>query len=122
MLGWQTTAENKDIIYYQMNGILFSLFDRKGLASGAGVSDQGEGFHSFTFAYNVNSRSEVDELFDEMKAKGVEVLKEPQDTPFGSYFFYFADPEGNVLEVAYNPYIPLDNEGNTITHYHIDDV
>ena len=119
-LGWQSVAENKDIVFYRMNGFLFSLFDRTNLATGAGVSAGGSGFRSFTLAYNVESRQEVDRLFDELKEKGVKILKEPQDTPFGGYFFCFADVEDNVLEVAYNPYIPLDENGNTITHKNID--
>ncbi|MVM29022.1 VOC family protein [Spirosoma sp. HMF4905] len=105
-----------------MNGFLFSLFDRKSLAAGAGVSASEHGFRSFTFAYNVSSKQEVDLLFDELKEKGVNMLNEPQDTPFGGYFFCFADVEDNVLEVAYNPYIPLDESGNAISHNNIDNL
>ncbi|GAB3702108.1 VOC family protein [Spirosoma flavus] len=121
-LGWQTEAENKDIVFYKMNGFLFSLFDRKSLAQGAGVSATGNGFRALTVSYNVNSKEEVDVLFDELHAKRVKILAEPQDTPFGGYFFCFADVEDNVLEVAYNPYIPLDENGNVITHKNIDDL
>ncbi|GAB4038077.1 VOC family protein [Spirosoma gilvum] len=121
-LGWQPVAENKDIVFYKMNGFLFSLFDRASLAEGVGVSAEGAGFRSFTMAYNVGSKQEVDDLFDELKAKRVTILKEPHDTIFGGYFFYFADPENNILEVAYNPFVPLDESGNVLTHRNIDDL
>ncbi|WP_080059482.1 VOC family protein [Spirosoma aerolatum] len=121
-LGWKPVAENKDIVFYKMNGFLFSLFDRANLAQGVGVSAEGTGFRSFTLAYNVGSKREVDDLFDELKVKKVTILKEPHDTPFGGYFFYFADPEGNVLEVAYNPYVPLDERSNIVTHKNIDEL
>jgi len=119
-LGWKTVAENKDIVFYKMNGFLFSLFSRNSLATGAGVSAKGDGFRSFVLAYNVNSKQEVDGLFDELKAKDIKILKEPQDTSFGGYFFYFVDIEDNVLEVAYNPYVLLDDAGNIVTHKSID--
>lgn len=119
-LGWQTVAENKDIVFYKLNGFLFSLFDRNSLAAGAGVSAKGEGFRSLVLSYNVNSKEEVDELLEQLTAKGVRSLTGTQDTPFGGYFFYFADIEDNVLEVAYNPYVLLDAEGNVITHESID--
>ncbi|MBD2701472.1 VOC family protein [Spirosoma sp. BT702] len=121
-LGWQTEAENKDIVFYKMNGFLFSLFDRNSLATGAGVSATGNGFRSLTLSCNVNSKEEVDVLFKELNAKEVKILNEPQDTPFGGYFFCFADVEDNVLEVAYNPYIPMDERGNVITHKNIDNL
>lgn len=119
-LGWQPVAQNKDIVFFKMNGFLFSLFDRKNLASGAGVSAEGSGFRSLTLSHNVNSKQEVDGLFDELKKKAVKILTDPQDTPFGGYFFCFTDVEDNVLEITYNPYIPLDESGNTITHKSID--
>ncbi|WP_162388238.1 VOC family protein [Spirosoma endbachense] len=121
-LGWQSVAENKDIVFYKMNGFLFSLFDRTSLASGAGISADGAGFRSFTFSYNVRSIQDVDALFDELMERGVNTLGKPQNTPFGGYFFCFTDVEDNVLEVAYNPYIPLDESGNTITHNNIDNL
>jgi hypothetical protein len=119
-LGWKPVAENKDIVFYKLNGFLFSLFDRNSLATGAGVPATGNGFRSLTLSYNVDSKQAVEELFEELKAKGVKMLTEPQNTPFGGYFFCFADVEENVLEVAYNPYILLDESGNTITHKNID--
>jgi uncharacterized protein len=118
-LGWQTVAENKDIVFYKMNGFLFSLFDRNRLATGAGVPAQGAGFRALVLSYNVHARQEVDELLDQLTAKGVKILTAPQDTPFGGYFFYFADIEDNVLEVAYNPYVLLDAAGNVLTHQSI---
>ena len=35
------------------------------------------------------------------------VVKPPQDVFWGGYSGYFADPEGNLWEVAYNPFTDL---------------
>jgi len=29
---------------------------------------------------------------------------------------YFSDPESNYWELAYNPFLEMDDEGNVITH------
>jgi hypothetical protein len=50
----------------------------------------------------------------------VNILKEPTEPPFGGLFFYFTDIEGNIIEVAYNPYVILDDDMNAIAHKPID--
>ncbi|WP_373331535.1 VOC family protein [Salmonirosea aquatica] len=121
-LGWESVAENKTIVFFKMNGFLFSLLDRKALAEGSGVQAEGQGFRSITLSYNVSSTEQVDQLHEQFKANGITILKAPTDTPFGGYYFTFADLENNVLEVAYNPYIPQDDTGNMLTHYNIDNL
>lgn len=119
-IGWKPVAENKDIVFYKMNGFLLSLCMKKDLASFIGIAPEGTGFRSFTLGYNVSTKEEVDELYEQFKTKGIKVLKEPAEAPFGAYFFYFSDPENNVLEIAFNPFVPLDTNGNTTTHLPID--
>jgi len=45
------------------------------------------------------TQAEVDRCFDELVAKGVTILDLPNDQPRGHRTVYFADPEGNILEV-----------------------
>jgi hypothetical protein len=42
----------------------------------------------------------------------VKILKEPQKVFWGGYSSYFADPDDNCWEVAYNPFFPFDENGN----------
>ncbi|GAB3264530.1 VOC family protein [Larkinella harenae] len=121
-LGWQPIAENKDIIFFQCNGFLFSIGKKEQLAPMIGVKPDGSGFRSFTFGYNVPTKDEVDAWFGKLNTKGVTILQPPTETAFGGYFFYFSDVEGNILEIAYNPYTPLDEAGNVITHHNIDNL
>jgi len=121
-IGWDAVAENKDIIFFKLNGFLFSLFDRRQLAQSSGVDATGSGFRSLTISYNVPSKEDVDKMHQKFIDDGVPILKTPVATPFGGYYFTFSDLEGNVLEVAYNPYIPLDDAGNVITHNSIDNL
>ncbi|RYY54962.1 MAG: VOC family protein [Chitinophagaceae bacterium] len=122
ILGWKPEAENKDIVFFKLNGILLSLFDRKTLAGGVGMSPDGSGFRAITLSQNVSTEEEVNKAYNELKGKGVRILVPPTTTPFGALYFAFADTEDNVLEVTYNPYTPLDAAGDVITHHNIDNL
>lgn len=119
-LGWKPVAENKDIVFYKMNGFLFSIGKRKELANFIGISPAGSGFHSVTLSYNVPTENEVRELYKQLKDKGVKILNKPEAPPFGGLFFYFEDIEGNVIEIACNPFVPLDEHNNATGHRPID--
>lgn len=121
-LGWKPVAVNKDIVFYKMNGFLFSIGKRKALADFIGLNSQGSGFRSVTFGYNVTTEEEVRVLYKELKSKGVKILTKPSAPPFGGLFFYFEDIEGNILEIAYNSFIPMDKDNNAIDHKSIDNL
>ena len=42
---------------------------------------------------------------------GGSVSKVPTATEWGGYSGYVADPDGNLWEIAYNPFWPLDERG-----------
>jgi catechol 2,3-dioxygenase-like lactoylglutathione lyase family enzyme len=119
-LGWKPVAENKDIVFYQMNGFLFSLGKRRALAGFIGINPEGSGFRGVTIGYNVTTELEVREIYEDLKKKGVKILNAPSAPPFGGLFFYFEDLEGNIIEVAYNTFIPLDKNNNATGHKSID--
>lgn len=120
IVGWQPVAANKDIVFYKMNGFLFSIGKRKELADFIGIKPEGSGFRAVTFGYNVATNDEVNALFRQLNDKGVKILKAPTVPSFGGLFFYFEDIEGNIVEIATNPFIPLDEKNNAIDHKPID--
>lgn len=120
--GWKPVAANNDIVFYRMNGFLFSLCRRKPLAEFIGISPDGNGFRGVSFGYNVSTEQEVRDLYEHVKSKAVTIISEPRQPPFGGLFFYFQDIEGNVLEIAFNPYVVMGEDGNAIDHKPIDDL
>ena len=113
LLGWKpSSSSNEDVTFFQAGGVVLSIFQREKLAEDALVDPQRSGFAGFTLAYNAQSEAEVDEIITSLKAKGVKILKEPQKVFWGGYSSYFADPDGNCWEVAYNPFFPFDENGN----------
>mgnify|MGYP003624485140 FL=1 len=65
-------------------------------------------------AYNTRSKEEVDELVEILENKGVKIIKKPKDAFWGGYSSYVSDPDGNLWEIAFNPFLPLDENGNVI--------
>jgi len=111
-LGWKpSAASNEAITFIQAGGIGLALFPRDELAKDALVSGEGNGFAGFSLAHNVQSEKEVDEVIADLKSKGVKIAKEPQEMFWGGYSSYFADPDGFLWEVAYNPSFPFDKNG-----------
>jgi uncharacterized glyoxalase superfamily protein PhnB len=107
--GWKPSAiSNESIVFFELNGINLALYDREELAKDATVDPSGTGFRSFTMAYNVRSEKEVDDLIENLRKKGVRVIKEPQKVFWGGYSSYVADPDGNLWEIAYNPALEAD--------------
>lgn len=119
VIGWAPIAENKDIVFYKLNGFLLSICDRKLLADFIGTHRSASGFRSVTIGYNVDTEDAVSDLYNSLKDK-VTVIKAPTRPPFGGLFFYFQDIEGNVIEVANNPFVMLDDESNATGHKPID--
>ena len=112
-LGWKSSAASNDgITFFQAGSVVLALFPRKELAKDAVASPEGNGFAGFTLACNAGSEAEVDEIIADLKAKGVKIVKEPQKVFWGGYSSYFADPDDNRWEVAYNPFFPFDKDGN----------
>jgi catechol 2,3-dioxygenase-like lactoylglutathione lyase family enzyme len=107
-LGWKRSELSKDdIVFFELNGIHLSLYPRNELAKDATVDPAGNGFKGFTLSYNAGSEREVDDLINALKKKGVQIIKEPQKVFWGGYSSYIADPDGNLWEIAYNPFIKL---------------
>ena len=113
--GWEKTkSSNGDITFFQLNGILLSLYPSGKLAEDAMVSPEGNGFKKFTMAYNARSKQEVDAIFEKLESKGVRIVKKPEDVFWGGYSGYVADLDDNLWEIAFNPYLEIDINGNTI--------
>jgi uncharacterized protein len=111
-LGWKPSRPQEGIVFFQAGGVVLALFPRQELAKDALVPAEGNGFSGFSLAYNARSEAEVDEIISDLKSKDVTILKEPQKVFWGGYSSYFADPDGNCWEVAYNPFFPFDENEN----------
>ena len=116
--GWTKSEHSNDFItFFQLNGIMLSLYPNDKLAEDATVKPNNSGFKGFTIAHNVRSEKEVDDLIENLRSKGVTIVKEPVKTDWGGYSSYISDLDNNLWELAYNPFLELDKNGNTIKLY-----
>ncbi len=98
-------VEGQNCIMFKLEGTWLALYPRASLADDAAVASRGSGFPGFALAHNVGSKALVDETF--AVAAGATPVKEPQDVFWGGYSSYFADPDGFLWEVAWNPFTDL---------------
>jgi predicted lactoylglutathione lyase len=112
-LGWRASgASQPEVAFFQANGLALALFGREALAADAGVANEPAGFAGIAIAYNGRSKEEVDQVFARAVEAGAKPVKPPHDVFWGGYSGYFADPDGHLWEVAWNPIFPLDERGN----------
>lgn len=95
-----------EISFFELGKTWLALYPRKLLAEDAGVAPEGSGFPGFTLAHNVRSEAEVDQLLGEIAALGGRIIKKGKRADWGGYSGYFADMDGFLWEVAWNPHFP----------------
>lgn len=112
-LGWRRSmAKAEGIVFFQVGGMALALFLRQELAKDANVPSEGPGFRGMALGYNARTRGEVDLVLAEARSAGAKILKPAQDAFWGGYSGYFADPDGFLWEVAWNPAFPIAEDGS----------
>jgi catechol 2,3-dioxygenase-like lactoylglutathione lyase family enzyme len=94
------------VAFFELGRTWLSLYAREALAEDAAVPAAGSGFRGFTLAHNVASEAEVDALLRHVAERGGRIVKPAQRADWGGYSGYFADPDGFLWEVAWNPHFP----------------
>lgn len=99
---------DSDIAFFSLGATRLALYPRELLAEDATVSPEGAGFSGITLAHNVRSEAAVDAQLEEAVKAGAKLVKPGQDVFWGGYSGYFADPDGHLWEVAWNPYAEIE--------------
>jgi uncharacterized glyoxalase superfamily protein PhnB len=93
---------------------VIALFPRTSFAADADVDvadvEHG-GFARFSLAHNVVEEGQVDLVLADAAQAGATIVKEAQEVFFGRHGF-FADPDGFLWEVAWNPSFPMAADGS----------
>jgi uncharacterized glyoxalase superfamily protein PhnB len=110
-LGWEAAQATEGVVFIQLEGQVLALFGIDDLAADMGRERAGLGTGAVTLARNFASREEVDAAFELALSAGASVLKRPETVFWGGYSGYFADPDGHVWELAWNPDWPLSADG-----------
>ena len=111
-LGWEPTADEGEVVFYQINGMVLSFFGLGPLAKDQGRPDAKLGTGAMTLAQNFSAVEDVDAAFALALQEGATALKAPEKVFWGGYSGYYADPDGHVWEVAHNPFWVLNEDGS----------
>ena len=103
-LGLPRMESPPEVAFFTLDGSWLGLYGRAALAADATVPAEGSGFAGVALAHNVTSEAEVDALLAQAVAAGARLVKPGQKVSWGGYSGYFADPDGHLWEVAYNPH------------------
>jgi catechol 2,3-dioxygenase-like lactoylglutathione lyase family enzyme len=109
-LGWRATEAPAGIVVFDLWGAALALYGRDDLARDVG-RPLPSGSGAVTLACNVPAREEVAGVLAAAEAAGAAVLRAAHDTFWGGHVGYFADPDGHIWEVAWNPQAPLGPDG-----------
>ncbi|MBW3553780.1 MAG: VOC family protein [Gemmatimonadetes bacterium] len=114
VLGWTPSSIGAgQVAFFPMNGVVLALFPRSDLAADAGVDTlESGGLSRVAIAHNVREREDVDRLLTAVAEAGARVVKPGTDAPWGGRSGYFADPDGFLWEVAWNPGFPIGPDGS----------
>jgi catechol 2,3-dioxygenase-like lactoylglutathione lyase family enzyme len=115
-LGWRRGNRHPGVVFFQAGGMVLALFGRDDLARDAGLAPEGAGFAGIVLAYNARTRDEVDQVLAEAETAGAKILKPAENAFWGGYSGCFADPDGHVWEVAWNPEWTIAADGSVHLH------
>jgi catechol 2,3-dioxygenase-like lactoylglutathione lyase family enzyme len=108
-LGFKTQMQMEDVAFLPLNGLVLCLY--RDLAADAAVKGEARGRGLTALAHNVRERLEVDAVLEEARTAGATITREAHDADWGGRSGYFADLDGHLWEVAWNPGWPLDEAG-----------
>jgi uncharacterized protein len=101
------------VVFFELrHGLQLALWPRTSIARDAGLRPQPPSSTELTLGHNVNSRAEVDAVMAQAANAGATIVKPAGDAFWGGYSGYFADPDGHLWEVAWNPAWRIDESGD----------
>ncbi len=101
--------EHGAVAFFELqNGVTLALWPRESIAHDTGEPLSAPSATEMTLAHNVASKGEVDRVMEEARAAGARIVKRASEAFWGGYTGYFADPDGHLWEVAWNPQFEIE--------------
>jgi uncharacterized protein len=104
-----TEFEHGTVAFFDLQaGLRLAIWSRDNLAHDSGLQKTPRSSTEFAIGHNVRNEQEVDAVMRQAEQAGATIVKPAQKTFWGGYAGYFADPDGHLWEVAFNPAFALD--------------
>ena len=102
----------EDFALFQMNGVVLAIATRASVAKELGIAlGRGSGV---LLSHNVQSEEAVVATLEMARRAGAKILRRASPASWGGVIGCFADPDGHVWEVVFNPKLPMDAAGNAL--------
>lgn len=113
VFGWPvSSASAGDVVFFKSGRVVVALYPAHKLAADAGVAASGAGGHSgVALAHNVSERDDVTRILTRAASAGGRITRAAQDAFWGGHSGYFADLDGHLWEIAWNPGFPFAPDG-----------
>lgn len=99
-----TEFEDGAVAFFEVNdGLTLALYPREALAKDADVAVGTPSQAELSIGHLVGSRADVDAVMEQAGNAGAEITDAARDRFWGGYSGHFADPDGHLWEVAWNP-------------------
>lgn len=102
-LGLPVRDDKPPVVYFELRGTWLALFPREALARYANVAADGRGFAGVTLSCNVDSKADVQQTLNAAERAGATIVNPPHEPGWGGYTGWFADPDGHLWEIVWNP-------------------
>ena len=110
-MGWQAAKTGPGAAAFNMNGTVFGLYPWDSMAEDMGLDPKSAMRPRMTLGYNVREKAEVAQILQHAESHGGSILKPAHDIFWGGHSGFFADPDGHMWEVAFNPFSPVAEDG-----------
>jgi uncharacterized glyoxalase superfamily protein PhnB len=109
-------ATGDEVAFIDAGGVVLALWHWELLAEDEMLpTDSGPpAFRGVSLAWNCKTPDNVDAAFARAMAAGAKLLRKPENTSYGGYRGYFADPDGHAWEVVSAPGFEFTEDGRLI--------
>jgi hypothetical protein len=96
--------EHGAVVFFELQaGLRLALWPRRSIAHDSGLPEGPKSATEVTLGHNVSTRAEVEIVLARAERAGARIVKHAHTTFWGGYAGYFADPDGHLWEVVWNP-------------------
>lgn len=113
VLGTPPNRSYDGVAFIELPGTWLALYPIAHLAKDISpdVSSARGGFSGVTLAHNARSKEDVVAIVERASSAGAQIVKAPQETFWGGFSGYFADPDGYHWEVSWGPMFAFADNG-----------
>lgn len=96
--------EHGAVAFFDLSGgVKLAIWAQDDIAHDTGLPKGPVSSTAVTVGHNVMHREDVGRIMAQAQAAGATIVKPAQDTFYGGHAGYFADPDGHLWEIVWNP-------------------